>query len=233
MTARASFLALALGFSALSSSCIIHIGPGTDWDWDDGDYYHEFSDSGVDTTEVRTVADFKSIEVNGSTDVDVRVGEATTVAVSGDANLVKQLETEVVGDRLVIGLKPGKYRSAKSLKVTITTPALAGVAVNGSADVQISGLTGGPLETRISGSGDISARGEIDALTASIAGSGDLKLSKLCAREASVQISGSGDAAIHAVESLSIAIQGSGDVHYSGDPKVTASVAGSGNVRKD
>ncbi len=233
MTFRASFLALALGFSALSSSCIIHIGGEADWDWDDGDYYHEFHNAGVETTEVRTVTDFKSIEVNGSTDVNVRVGEATTVAVNGDANLVKQLETEVVGDRLMIGLKPGKYRSVKNLKVTVTTPALAGVAVNGSADVQISGLTGGPFETRIAGSGDISARGEIDALTASIAGSGDLKLSQLCAREASVQISGSGDASVHAVESLSIAIQGSGDVFYSGDPKVTASVAGSGNVRKD
>ncbi len=233
MTFRASFLALTLGFSALSSSCIIHIGPGTDWDWDDGDYHQEFYDSGIDTTEVRTVADFKRIEVNGSTDVTVRVGEATTVAVSGDANLVKQLETQVIDDRLVIGFKPGKYRSSKNLKVTVTTPGLAAVAVNGSADVQITGLSGGPLETRIAGSGDISARGEIDALTASIAGSGDLKLSNLSAREASVQIAGSGDASIHAVESLSIAIQGSGDVHYSGDPKVTASVAGSGNVRKD
>lgn len=234
MTPRSSHLALALGLSLLSSSCIVHIGGGADWGWDDeGNYWSDYHGSGVETTEVRTVDDFKSIEVNGSTDVNVRVGEATTVAVNGDANLVKQLETEVVDGRLVIGLKPGHYHNIKNLKVNVTTPALSSVAVNGSADVGISGLSGGPFETRIAGSGDISARGDIDALTASIAGSGDLKLLNLCAREASVQISGSGDAAIHAVDSLSVAIQGSGDVRYSGDPKVTAKVSGSGSIRKE
>ncbi len=233
MKFRAPFLALVLAFSALSSGCVIHIGGGADWDWDDGHDWHEFDYADVDTTEVRTVDDFKSVEVNGSTDVDVRVGETTSVAVTGDANLVQQLETEVVDGRLVIGLKPGKYRSGKNLKVTVTTPALTAVAVNGSADVAISGLSGGEFETRIAGSGDISARGEVEALSASIAGSGDLKLGNLHARAASVQISGSGDASVYASESLSVAIQGSGDVRYQGDPKVTASIAGSGNVRKN
>lgn len=235
MSSRASFLALSLGFAVLSSGCLIRIGGGADCVWhdDDSPWHTSIHESGVETTEVRSIGDFKSLEVNGSTDVTVRVGEQTSLAVTGDENIVANLRTEVVDGRLVIGLKPGSYRSVKSLKVTVTTPALEAVSVNGSADVEISGLTTGNLETRIAGSGDIAARGEIQALKASIAGSGDLKLSKLSAREASIEIAGSGNASVHAVEALSVAIQGSGDVRYSGDPKVTASVSGSGNIHKE
>lgn len=231
MKFRTPFVVLTFALATLSSGCIIHVGNG--WDWDDEGHGYSVRESGIHKIEVRTIGDFKQLEVNGSTDVVVRVGEATSLAVSGDENLVANLRTEVVEGKLVIGLNPGTYRSTRHLNVTVTTPALDAVVVNGSADIEISGLTGGSLETRIAGSGDIVARGEVGSLKGSIAGSGDLKLSGLAAREASVEIAGSGDATVHALEALSVTIQGSGDVRYTGDPKVTSSVSGSGNVRKN
>lgn len=186
--------------------------------------------SGISKTETRTVTDFRRIVVEGSADLTVRVGEATSVSVTGDDNLVAFVTTDVRDGSLVIGMKPGSYSTRVDLRVAITTPGLDAVSIQGSSDAELSGISGESFSAQILGSGDVRASGKVDRLEAAVSGSGDLRLDGLESREARVGISGSGDVEVWTTESLVASISGSGDVRYRGDAKVTKSVAGSGSV---
>jgi hypothetical protein len=186
--------------------------------------------SGVSKTESRTVPDFRKIVVEGSAGLTVKVGEATTLTVTSDDNLVEFVKTEVKDGSLVIGMKPGSYSTNSQMRIAITTPALDALAIRGSSDADLSGLSGESFTAEIFGSGDVRAKGKVDRLEAAIAGSGDLELGALEAREVKVGISGSGDVDVWATETLVASISGSGDVRYHGDAKVTKSIAGSGTI---
>ncbi|MFN0245213.1 MAG: head GIN domain-containing protein [Planctomycetota bacterium] len=234
MNRRIVHLGLALCLTFASSGCIIAIGVDSDGDWAESSWWDSkgVSGSGVEKVETRAVADFKRIQIACSADLSVRIGSPTAVTVSGDDNIVPHLQTEVQNGVLVIKMEEGGYRHRRGLRVTATVPALEGVSVSGSSDVDVSGVSGRSLDLAVAGSGDITASGEVDALSVSVSGSGDLRLFGLKARQATVQIAGSGDVTVHAVEALSAAVSGSGDVRYRGEPTVTKSVAGSGSVSR-
>jgi hypothetical protein len=188
--------------------------------------------SGVAKTETRTISDFKKLEVNGSCDVSISVGSAAGLTVTADDNLLQYLVTEVRDGKLVVEMKPGSYSPSVHMKAYATVPAIEAVAIKGSSDVDVTGLSGDRFEFSVEGSGDAKASGKVGTIVAKVAGSGDLNFSNVEAREATVEVSGSGDVEVWATDSLTVSVAGSGDVGYKGDPKVTKSVAGSGSVRK-
>jgi hypothetical protein len=203
--------------------------------WHDGHYSNANSihGSGVSKTEPRTVAEFRRVEVNGSCAVTLTAGSAASVTATADDNLLPLLVTEVRDGALVIEMKPGSYAPQTAMRVVATVPALDAVLVRGSSDIEVSGLAGERFSAEISGSGNVRARGKVDAVAARLSGSGDMRLLDLEAREANVEISGSGDVEVCATEALVASIAGSGSVSYKGDAaKVTKSIAGSGSVRK-
>jgi hypothetical protein len=191
------------------------------------------SGSGVQKTEVRSVADFERIATAGSVDVTAKVGSPAKVEVTGDDNLLEYVTTEVKDGTLEVGMKSGSYHFTHGLKVAITTPVLEKISIAGSSDVDVSGLKGERFGASIAGSGDLRASGQVESLEASVAGSGDLQLDDLESRDAQVSIAGSGDVRVHATQSLDVKIAGSGDVVYRGDPKITRSIAGSGSITKE
>jgi hypothetical protein len=186
--------------------------------------------SGVSKTESRAVGSFSKIDLAGSPDVDVTVGPAASVSVTTDDNLLPLIETTVNGDTLSIGSKDS-YNTSIGVKVNITVPMLDDVSVSGSGDIHVTGLTAGDFESRVTGSGDVTASGVVDRLSARITGSGDLRAGDLTAKHVHVNVTGSGDATIHATEELDATVTGSGDVHYSGNPtQVRKSITGSGDI---
>jgi hypothetical protein len=230
MNARTIPLAVLSSFPILwLAGCVIAIDSDTHWTHS---HHDTIQGSGIAKTEARTVPDFRRIEVRGSADVTARAGEATSLSVTGDDNLLSLLTTEVRDGTLVIEMKNGSYSTHLGLKVSATAPALESVSVRGSSDVDASGLKGERFAVQIAGSGDVRASGKVDRLEAGIAGSGDLRLFELEARDARVDVSGSGDVEVWATEVLSAAIAGSGDVRYKGEPRVTQSIAGSGSVAR-
>lgn len=225
MNTRSLPLILTLVLPVLLAGCVVAVGSGCG--------LHTVLGSSVEKTESRVVGDFKRIEVRGSADVDVALGAPTSVTVSGDENVLPFLRTEVRGDTLVIGLKDGSFKLRHPLKVAVTAPALAGVEIAGSADVDVRGLRGERFDASIAGSGNLTAEGEVGRLDVSIAGSGDVKLFDLQARDVAIDIAGSGDARVSASSALDVSIAGSGDVRYRGEPKVAKSIAGSGRVARE
>ena len=63
--------------------------------------------SGDLITEVREVSGFDSIDLDGSGEVIITQGAGETLTVETDDNLMEHVETEVRGDTLHLGFKPG------------------------------------------------------------------------------------------------------------------------------
>lgn len=197
-------------------------------------------------------AGFNKVAVSGSDDVNVRQGKAFSVVATGETADLDKLDIRVEKGVLQIGRKKGNWSwSGKDVTVAVTLPALHGVAIAGSADVQADKGSGdvfdvrvagsgnlllASLETRtanvsVSGSGDVKLSGRCGALNVKIAGSGDADLSGLACTNTAISIAGSGNVSARATGQADVRIAGSGDVTISGGARCTKKVAGSGNVR--
>ena len=236
MTSRtAASLALPVLFLLALPACIFVLdGDGTHWDHG---HWHGDSNaiqgSGVSKTDTRTVEDYRRVQVNCGADVAVTVGSAASLSVTGDDNLLQCLVTEVRNGVLVVEMKSGSYSPKVAMKLAATVPALDGVDIRGSSDIDVTGVGGDRFTVSIAGSGDVRAKGKVGAVSVKVTGSGDVKLAELEARDVTVEISGSGNADVWATESLAASVAGSGDVVYRGDPpRITKSVAGSGSIVK-
>ena len=227
MTAR-QIAAVLFGYLLLFTSCIIVVDDkGLSWRED------SVKGSGTRVEESRDVGSFHAVELSVPAEVRVEIGDASSVSLSGDDNLLPLVKTEIRSGKLVITDPRGtNLRFRKKLDVHIVTPELSRFEVEGSGDVEVLGLQGERFHASIEGSGTIIAAGTVDTLKATIEGSGDLKLENLRAREASVSIEGSGDIGVHVTEELRYSIEGSGDIRYEGTPHVSGGISGSGSVRQ-
>lgn len=208
--------------------------------------------SGQVIEDVRSVAGFSGLVVNGPVDVLLKASSAERVTVRADDNIVPLIETRIEDGKLVVGTTRGaSFRTRSPLRVTVEFTALSSVTINGSGDVRADRLRSKLLDITVRGSGDVAidslesdtvalliigsgdftATGRATNLGVSVSGSGDVQAENLEARDVGIRISGSGDAKVHATETLQVTIAGSGDVRYRGQPKVTKKISGSGEVR--
>src|SRR5690606_13912810 len=84
-------------------------------------------------TESRRAAGFEEIASNGDFNVTVRSGDAYSVEVRAESNLLSYIETDVVDNTLKIRTR-GVRRLEKNypIDVFITTPVLKGLAISAS-----------------------------------------------------------------------------------------------------
>jgi hypothetical protein len=190
--------------------------------------------AGPRTTQTREVAPFDRIEVDGSIDVEVVPGDASTVRVSAGKNVIDHVSTDAsdgvlhlsIRDHgIVIGSDP--YDDAT---VQVSAASMKGVRVHGSSDLRLGNVDLPELSIEIEGSGDVQAAGKVDNLITTIQGSGDADLDGLEASTGTVSIEGSGDATVNVTDKLDVTVQGSGDVSYLGSPDVHQNIEGSGDV---
>ena len=193
------------------------------------------SGSGKAATEVRTVAAFESIKLSGAIDLELRIGPQLHVEISADDNLLRYVTTKVKNKTLTVELdrNPGESIQSKApMRAVITAPSVTAVAVLGSGDAVVSGVTGDQFTMAVSGSGSVRASGAAKRVQAAIDGSGEISSKDVTASSATVAIHGSGTISVHAKDAVTAAISGSGDVEVYGKPaNVTRVVDGSGEVR--
>ncbi|MBN2446104.1 MAG: DUF2807 domain-containing protein [Phycisphaerae bacterium] len=188
--------------------------------------------SGVLVSESRTVEGFNAVTLKGSSDVTIEIGEAQSVQVTADDNLLPLISTEVHDGCLVIGAQ-GSYTTRQRIKVAIVSPELREAEIHGSGDMNIQGVGGESLHLVIEGSGDINAAGTVDTARLVVDGSGDINASKLKARHVVAEVNGSGNIRAHADEELDAAVNGSGDIRYSGKPNLVNRAVSSGTIRHE
>lgn len=211
---------------------------------------------GKKITEMPTVGNFNAVEVNISSNVEVTVteGAACGVEVSGYANILKHIKTEVKDNVLCISydLDHTLTIDGDDTKVRVTVPSLKAVSMSGAPDVDIKGDIKGPeFALDISGAGGVTIENiHADVLDADISGAAKLEIKGGVVKTAKYELSGAGSIEafplqteetitsisgtasneVSASRKLTADISGAGSVEYKGNPEVVKHVSGVGEV---
>ena len=195
-------------------------------------------DHGPSVSQTRESGTFTQLEVSGDVALDIRLSNRPEpgVRITAGAKAIDRIRTEVVADTLRISTKSRGLTIGPDplgdVSVSLGVPALVGLRVNGSADVMLSGLSAKAFELRVSGSGEVEARGRVDELELEVDGSANTNLRDLSTQDANVRIDGSGDTELRVARTLELVLEGSGDVIYRGRPTVSSRLEGSGDLRQ-
>ncbi len=182
--------------------------------------------------QIRNLSGFNAITSVGSVDVFVRQGDAFSVVVRADGNLLNYIKTEVKNNTLVISVTKNIWR-AKTLEVHITMKTLQKVVLSGSGDFYCkSPFSVQNLQLVLSGSGDVKAALEAKNVHIKVRGSGDVEVSGIRGN-LDIDVRGSGDVDAYGLqlENCSLNVLGSGDVKLKGrTAQLTAKILGSGDL---
>lgn len=210
--------------------------------------------SGRVVTEVRSVAGFTGISLYSEGLVTIVQGDAESLTIKTDDNLVEYIETTVTDGVLNILLREDAavdLEPTSGIEFDITVVALDAVdlygagafeidnittdrldlSVSGAGDIEIANLDATELDVVLTGVGAVVVAGEVGRERLRITGTGEIDASAVSADQATVALSGIGDVAVWAIDRLDATISGIGEVRYYGSPSVTQSVTGSGGIR--
>jgi hypothetical protein len=187
--------------------------------------------------ETRNVGNFTKIAFRVPGKLYLKQGSPQKVEIEADKDILKEIETEIEGNKLVIE-KEGKWMDWKSddkdIKIYITVPTIEGVSVSGSGEVLgQTKITGTDLDLNVSGSGnltlDIEASGNVEG---NVSGSGDINLTGKCkSYESDVSGSGKVDLDLAIQNKADFSVSGSGKIEAKGSAEnVEAAISGSGKV---
>jgi hypothetical protein len=210
--------------------------------------------NGSQVQESRTVSNFNGIVANGAFDLSISQISNTGVDLFGDSNVLPIITTAVNNNVLTISTQNDQcYSTSKNIEVTITTPEIYSVALNGAGKIDAYNLntdvllfeTNGSatisssfdvkrLQTIINGSGNANFSGTADLANFSISGTGSILASTVETDSCEISITGVGDVRISVNKYLEVTISGSGNVYYSGDPEtIKQYITGTGQLIKE
>jgi len=188
--------------------------------------------SGHVETEIRNVADFKSIEIAGNFVVDIEIEDAYYLEVKADDNLMDYITTRVRGENLIIDTKKN-LNPRKDIKIKIKTPHLEMIESSGANEIWASGINEDYLEIILSGAGSIDLRGDVEKLQIGLSGAGNVNARKLYAKNTRISISGAASADVYASESIDAEVSGVGSIDFYGDPAdVRTDISGVGSINR-
>lgn len=188
------------------------------------------SGSGHLVEEAREVTEFNKLEISGSFDVEITLGEQTKVLVFADDNHLPYITTEVVSGTLYVKAKE-RLRSTDDSKIVINVPNLESIVASGSNSVVAKNFQNEKLILDLNGSTDIEVVGTTDLLELEGNGSIDVNAVEMISGIVNVEVRGSADIMVQAIKELNIDASGSVSVRYTGNPSIiTQDVAGSASI---
>jgi hypothetical protein len=190
-----------------------------------------FIGSDVIATDSRAVTGSDRISLNGIVDVNIIQGTDFSVTVRANDNIINEVETELRGSTLDIGLNSGNFRNITAA-VEVVLPTLAGISLTSTGDATVSnfsGLTSFAVDISSTGTA-IFSNSTTDQLTANLSGTGGLEAFGLTAAAAEVNTSSTGSAEVTVSNALTGSISGTGDISFRGSPTVEVTVSGTGEV---
>jgi hypothetical protein len=117
------------------------------------------------------------------------------------------------------------------VEIELPARALRHVRISGAGNVTLEKLDQRELELRISGSGQIEARGNVERVSAHISGSGDVRLGDVAMKRLSAKISGSGSVEAGPKDEADITLSGAGKVRLLTRPaSLHSKVSGAGRI---
>ncbi|PKP53693.1 MAG: hypothetical protein CVT92_02930 [Bacteroidetes bacterium HGW-Bacteroidetes-1] len=206
--------------------------------------------NGQPIIETRSTQAFHEVINNGSFEVHILPADYYEVQVDAESNLMAYIRTSVSGGRLFIETVGNRcINNTMTIIITVYTPFVDGIELNGSGFVSVYDLYLDDLNIRLTGSGQIIADADALSIKANISGSGSIDLSgiaettdfsisgsgainsfSLSQQQCFATISGSGNMYIRVSQLLDAYITGSGNIYYRGNPDVVQRITGSGRV---
>ena len=181
-------------------------------------------------SEIRSIEDFNKIDVSGSFEVEVQVGEPTKLEILAESNLMKYIKTKVKNNTLYIMTKEN-LRPRNDLKVIISVPKLVALECSGVNDVIAQGIDTDKFEIDLSGAASIKISGNANRLYIDVSGAADLLAKDLITEDIRIDVSGAANAEIYASNSCDAEVSGAGYIELYGDAKdVNMNISGAGSL---
>jgi hypothetical protein len=213
---------------------------------------HSVDGNGYRRLENRDLSAYDRVEINGDFEVQIDMVNESKAIVEADENLLDLIVTHVSGNKLIIETRNGtNIRPSIPVEITISTPALKEVTLNGSGlvysygieseefainlsgsgQIQINNLVTTNMDVDLEGSGNITTEVTAENITSQLEGSGEIKLDG-SSINTDYQIIGSGDirAGQLATDICLVYISGSGSVHTRVNDVLDVTIIGSGIV---
>lgn len=167
--------------------------------------------------ENRSLESFSSVEINGDFEVQIEIGTSSKAVIETDENLMQYIITHVSGNKLIVEIRDDvNLRPSRPIEITVTTPAVDQIELNGSGYVYCYEI-------------------ETEELSVHLAGSGQIEFSNAVASSAELELDGSGFIRGELyVENLTTKIEGSGEIRAEGTSVNTNhKIIGSGRINAD
>ncbi len=189
--------------------------------------------SGNIRSETRDIRSFGQVAVSGNTRVFVTQGEAPSLVVEVDDNLLEYVRAEVDDFTLRLGFAGtvGGYAPTQPLTFHLTAPRLRSLELDGAGAIEATNINAPRLVVEISGSGRVRLTGQIEEQYVTVNGSGTYDAAGTETETARVRVNGSGTALVWASNTLAARLNGSGRISYYGQPQVSQDITGSGHVQ--
>lgn len=184
--------------------------------------------------QVRTVAPFTSISVQGPISVTVDAGKAQqSLLLRGSDTFINNLTTEVVNGQLRLRMRDKKINNVNGdHNVVIAMPQLRAFDAEGAGETKLNNVRGERLDVSYRGAGSMVINGQVNTFRMSAEGVGEVDSKALIANNADVRFQGIGDIKVYARDKLDVNVQGMGSLTYYGKPRtLNKSVQGLGSVK--
>ncbi len=222
------------------------------------DFCNCLEGTGAATMEMRDIQPFTNIQMENNVDVIFTQSTNYSLSVTGGANIINGIRTEVEGNTLYIQNKNKcnwlrDFRNEFTVRVsgpdlqllntsgsgnfsntdTLTMPKIRIESRDGSGTIKLvvrNDLVEAAIHT---GPVDIVASGQTRSFGAYSGGTGYIRASELISEYAWSTNSGTGDILLHVEKELSATITHTGDIYFKGDPySVSSEITGSGELIK-
>ncbi len=205
-------------------------------------------------TQTLNLSDIRGIDLSITTDVTISQGQTQSIEVTGDSNVIEELETVVQDGIWTISLDDQCFKDF-TLSIDITLPELDNIELSGTGDINVNDFTNQDfLNVDLSGTGNIFLN-KFDSLNQIVinkSGTGDMTINELIsdvnileinssgtgqyfgfnleAKDCTVLSSGTGDVELTAIDFLDATVSGTGSVFFRGFPEIISDISGTGDL---
>ena len=192
----------------------------------------EVQGTGQEKQEVRNVAQFTGINVNGNYKILGSTGSPQKVVIASNANLLPFIETNVSDSVLIVqDQKKMVLHPTLDQRIWFNTTKFNSVTLNGSSVFQFQHLKTDNLDIHLSGAHQLLLTGTAGNLNIVVNGSSDIDARDFVVQNVTVEINGSSTVYINPAKKLKITINGDGQVvYFSQSPQIEQLINGSGKV---
>jgi hypothetical protein len=190
------------------------------------------ADPGPVSTEDRPIGTFQTIHFDGAAQLDILVGPAPSLSITGSQKSRSAFTSRVEGDKLILDSHNTFWQpTVGKVSVRVTVPQLRALKVSGAGEITVNGISGDALDVLFEGAASLEASGKVGALAVQMNGAGKMDLSRLEAQTATVTTNGAGSIDVNSTASLDATVNGVGSINYYGTPaKVTTAINGVGSI---